>query len=265
MRNCQHKKIIANILLSVFSFFLSASQVQAVTVSNVEVNPSSPVWGQKFECILTVDVDDSNLACDLLPVNAPDTQKPLDICPKRNGLGHQRTEGNRRYYNCLADSSTGVPGPGNYRIVAWHFYSDGAYGDVIYSKNIQILNVPPPTNTPYPTLTPISTPTRVPTISTGPVISPYVSPTVIFNPTSFIRPTVFFPTGRNASAFPVPTNSSRPIFTSWPDFSGLIKVNIAEKVSGAVNTVKDGTKDTYLSVYGFLKKVIINFINETSF
>ncbi len=258
MRKSNHKKIIANILLSVFSFLLLASQVQAVTVSNVEINPSSPVWGQKFDCILTVDTDESNLACDLLPVNAPDTQKPLDICPKRDGLGHQRTEGNRRYYSCLADSSTGVAGPGNYRIVAWHFYSDGQYGDVIYSKNIQILNVPPPTSTPYPTLTPISTPTRIPTVTSIPAISPYVSPSVIFNPTSFNRPTVFFPTGRNSSV-------ARPVFTSWPDFSGLIKVNIVEKASGAVNTVKDRTKETYLSVYGFLKKVIINFINETSF
>ncbi len=231
----------------------------------MEINPSSPVWGQKFECILTVDTDESNLACDLLPINAPDTQKPIDICPKRDGLGHQRTEGNRRYYRCLADSSTGVPGPGNYRIIAWRFYADGEYGDVIYSKNIQIINAPPPTNTPYPTPTTINTPTRFPTTTTVPVLSPNISPTVRLNPTSFSQPTVFFPTGRRSLVSPMPTDSKKPAFTSLPDFGSLLQVNIPEKAAKAASLIKDKANETSSSIYEFFKKIIINFINETSF
>ncbi len=265
MRKSNHRKIIANILLFVFGFLLLASSVQAVTVSNVEINPSSPVWGQKFECILTVDIDDSNLACDLLPINAPDTQKPIDICPKLPGLGYQKTEGSRRHYSCLADSSTGVAGPGRYRIVAWRFYGDGETGDVIYSKNIEILNTPPPSNTPYPTPTYINTPTRFPTATTVPVLSPNISPTVSLNPTSFNQPTVFFPTGRSPLVSPTSTDSKKPAFTSLPDFGSLLKVNIPEKAAKAASLIKDKVNETSSSIYEFFKKVIINFINETSF
>ena len=290
------KKIIAEkikIILFSFTFLLfSYSPVHAVNVSNIEINPSTPAYNEMFECVLTVDVDESNLACDMLRLTDPDTTKPWDICPKRDILGHRYTSGNQRYYNCIADSSTGVPGPGTYRIVAWRFYSDGMYGDVIAQKEITIrekplpTSTPRPSSTPYPTKSPTPRPTRTPTpiriptsirtptpILIPPTITPIIvaSPTLtgfpptplpsqfIVEPTSpRIYPTVdFYPIHDKPLSLPSNTTSGYNI--------GTIIFSVSSKIGkGTISLIEIG-KGGLDQTSNFLIQVISNFIRETSF
>lgn len=244
-------KIIAEILFSIF-FLFSYSPVHAVNVSNIEINPPSPAYGEKFDCIFTVDYDESMLACDMLRLNDPDTIHPWDICPKRDDLGHRYTTGNQRFYHCVADQSTGVPGPGTYRIVAWRFYSDGMYGDVIAQKEIVIRDKPLPSSTPrpsntsYPTKSPTPRPTRTP------------APTRIPAPIRTPTPILFPPP-------PTPTVIIGPTLTSSEFDIGAIVLSVSSKIGeGAISLIEIGKGGLYQSS-NFLVEVITNFIRETSF
>lgn len=269
------KKIISEkikIILFSFTFLLfSYSSVHAVNVSNIEINPSTPAYGEKFDCIFTVDYDESMLACDMLRLDDPDTTKPWDICPKRDDLGHRYTSGNQRFYHCVADQSTGVPGPGTYRIVAWRFYSDGMYGDVIAQKEITIREKPLPTSTPRPSNTPIpsKSPTPRPTYTSTPIV--VASPTLtsfLPTPTSSqfiveptlpkIYPTVdFYPIHDRPLGLPSKTTSGYNI--------GAIIFSVSSKIGkGTISLIEIG-KGGLDQTSNFLIKVISNFIKETSF
>ncbi len=233
-----------------------------------------------FECVLTVDVDESNLACDMLRLTDPDTTKPWDICPKRDILGHRYTSGNQRHYNCIADSSTGVPGPGTYRIVAWRFYSDGMYGDIIAQKEITIREKPLPTSTPRPSNTPIPSKSPIPRpthIPTPILIPPTITPIVIASPilTGFfptptssqfiveptlpkIYPTVdFYPIRDKPLGLPSKTTSGYNI--------GAIIFSVSSKIGkGTISLIEIG-KGGLSQSSNFIITVISNFIRETSF
>lgn len=148
MRNCSPIQFIVHnffiLLILIFSFLLLPYRsVQAITVRAIGIQPNTPEYGKEFNCLFDVDVTEYDLSCGLLPVNAPDGTLPWDICPKREGthFGRQAVGPPTATYGCIADASTKVPGPGTYKIVAWHFFSDGAKGEVLRSAIISI--VPP--------------------------------------------------------------------------------------------------------------------------
>jgi len=277
--------------LFVICYLLFASPVQAVNVSNIDIIPASPTYGEMFECVLTLDYDENDLACDMLALSDPNTKKPWDICPKINerALGHRYTSGNQRHYNCVADSSTGVPGPGTYRVVAWRFYSDGAYGDVIAEKQITIVDKPPPTVTPFPTKKPISTPTRkpVPTVTLKPSptsVVPTITIPPIYNPPAYqANPTIIlYPT---ASLVPSPREfkplPTEPVVVGFMPIrddisnlrqsgdSGIPGGEILKKfqttLGQSTETIYGMGRKTFESGSNFIVNIFINFFNETSF
>lgn len=293
------RKIIADnsyklwvISCGLYLLFFLTGKVYAVNVSSIDIIPSSPAYNEMFECVLTVDVDEPNLACDMLRLTDPDTTKPWDICPKRDILGHRYTSGNQRHYNCIADSSTGIPGPGTYRVVAWRFYSDGAYGDVIAQREITIREKPLPTLTPRPSLTPLPsktptprptrtpTPTKTPTATRTPTptpIPPTITPTVTIGvaltgfpptPTPYqltVEPTrpKIFPT---VDFYPI---RDKPITLPTPVISenkfGAILLSVPSKIGQGLKSVVEISQESFGQTGNFLKDVILNFIKETSF
>ena len=136
-------------------------------MNSIGIQPNSPEYGKEFNCVFDVDVTEYDLSCGMLPINAPDGTLPWDICPKREhtNFGRHDVGPPTASYGCIADASTKVPGPGTYKIVAWHFFVDGAKGEVLRSSIITII---PPQPTPIPRLptsTPFPTPESVPKIT----------------------------------------------------------------------------------------------------
>lgn len=274
-------KIIADILF--FVLYLPAqagslffvSSVQAITVSRLETIPAQPAYGQKFECILSVDSDDSNLACDMLGLADPDSKKPWDICPKISGLGYQYTSDGKRHYYCVADSSTNIPRPGNYRIVAWKFYGDGETGDVIYSKNITVLDHLPPTSIPTSTIAPSRKPTKIPRVNPTNTVIPSIIPTganlptQIFtnSPTQFNnQPTVYFPQNRQSLLSPLPSDSKRPLFTSFPNFSEIYNLaGVSSKIKYVPTFLKEKSDIIGKNIMDYYRMIFDNFLKESSF
>lgn len=263
MRNSiSEKKYFFSLFFFSFLFLtFSVEPVWAVKVSNIEIIPSALVYNDQFECVFTVDFDESNLACGLLGINDPDTKKPWDICPKTGNLGHRYTEGNKRHYNCVAGSQTGIPAPGRYRIVAWRFYSDGAYGDVVASKEVTILSQAPPTNTPVPAQRPSPSPTQtiVPTVTSPIAPQPSLGerPAIVFSPTQGVQPTISFSQVQNR----IPSISGKPsfVFPSLP-FNSII--SYTQTIAG--KTVSLGNA-TFFAGRDFFFQVLTNFFSETSF
>jgi len=202
------KIVLASIVILFISITVSR-KTEAVVVSNIEIIPSNPSYNFEFQCNLSIDVDEPKLSCGLMPVGQ-NPQYPLDICPKRDGLGHQKTENGKRYYKCIANSSTGVSGPGTYRIVAWRFYGDGETGEVIAERNVTFSSAPPPSATPIPTSTPIpqENPTIPPTQPTVPAQSPSNTPQP-FRP-GYI-PDIRIPTTSTQNPFSQSSSSPTPV------------------------------------------------------
>lgn len=201
MINILQKKVNYFLFLIFFlSFIFFAKNVSyAVTVTSFEINPSSPTYNSLFDCVIGLDIDYSNIACGLRPLGS--NQKPWDICPKKGETGHRYTENNKRYYKCIANSETNVPIPGKYEIVTWEFWADGAEGKALFSKEINIINQPPPTTaptaTPRPTSTPIPTRNFILEIPRSTPTSSEVAP----NPVNEINPSA------EAENYPEPQNN----------------------------------------------------------
>jgi hypothetical protein len=287
------KKIITEKYFLCFLTFLlvfgmSSSSATAVTVSSIDLNPSTLIYNDIFECVLNVDVDDPNLSCGLLRVDDPDDKKPWNICPSNKDgsiLGHRPTDpfDGKRHYNCVIGTQTGVPGPGSYRIVAWKFYNDGANGDIIKELPVSVLAKPPATHTPVPTKTPIptkkptTTPTRIPSPTRTPARTP--TPESSFSDEEDVwnnappTPTAVEFTDQDdpnipsespineASQSPVPAAQDFFPF-SFPSFSLTPVVEHTKRIMQ--KTASFGI-DQSKNVQNFLFSVVINFMAETSF
>jgi len=288
-----------------FFLFSRPSEAADLYVSGIGSNPSSPVYNQKFECWIGVSFDEPNLACGLRPAGSSPNTKPWDICPKRNdqGLGRQLTENNLVHYNCIANSSTSVPGPGTYTLVAWRFSQDGAVGNDMATKNITILNTAPtPTNTPVPLPSPTHAPlpSATPVPSSAPtssvISSPYPSahPTTSYtnpNPTSSnVYPTSAYPTVLQAapttklfidqqptSSVPVPstmvmsgTNASPTPGQNNSAYPNPFfpQIDFTQMLSGVRENADRGVtagKNTVQKGIGYVWKIFDNFLKETDF
>ena len=243
------------VLLMSFIVTVFHSPVLAVTVTNISVSPVNPAYGQEFYCTINVDVDNHDVSCGLVPTNAPTSTIPWDICPKKNGLGRQDNDTRTTIvYKCIADTSTHVAGPGNYQLVAWHFWNDGAAGEAIASLPVTITAYRPPTATPIPTQ---PSPTPVPTL--------YVLPTEILPPTGQPNqsglPTITLP---NSAVF-IPT--IRP--TTNPQSATSVDTYIMDslKIGSAFfvgrtmeigNAVVNDTKSLF-------SRILESFFRETAF
>jgi hypothetical protein len=191
------------VLFLLVYILIHPSPVKATSVSNIRTVPEQPAYNQQFECIIATDTNDSFLACDLMPISAPDTDTPWDLCPKSNygTTGFKYFANGERHYQCLTQAKKGVPGPGTYRIVAWLFSGDGYVGDVIYSRPITIVNYLPPTATPIPL------PSETPLPPTAPILFPTNTPFFFPSPTGMYNiPTVpHIPTATRVPYSPLPT------------------------------------------------------------
>jgi hypothetical protein len=252
-------------------------------VSDININPGSPVFGQIFDCYIAMSdpSDEWHLACGLQRMEQSSTDFPYDICPKKNNLGHQGTSNNTRYFKCVANADTHVPGPGNYKIVAWYFQGDGQSGQVLMSKPVTFGTQPAPTNTPPPpTVTPIIVPsvTPVPSATSVPNIpSPtrqYAIPTnPVAPPTTHIIPSNYVPNNPQTvnPTFYNPNNQihATPPFTNPNNANyGSALLNIPQ-IAGWVNTATTnlGVKGKSMIIGGIniFEKVIKNFLTETAF
>ncbi|MCL4377911.1 MAG: hypothetical protein M1409_05945 [Actinobacteria bacterium] len=202
-------KIIVQQFVKIFLFFLyfiiftfMSNQAYAVTVTSLWVSPQSPSYNTVFSCGITVDVDNHDVACGMVPANAANNTMPWDICPKKNGLGRQdNTTTTNILYKCIANSSTNIPGPGNYKIVAWQFWNDGAEGQTLASIPVNVIAYQAPTVTSIP-----MQPTQLTVQKTS-----QNNPTITALPTSMIYPTNPPPTVFTSpkSPFTLPTTSNQ--------------------------------------------------------
>lgn len=245
------------VLLSVFN------QTYAVTATSLSVSPVSPAYNTVFSCAITVDVDNHDVACGLVPADAATNTMPWDICPKKNGLGRQDNDTRTSFvFKCIANTDTKVPGPGNYKIVAWHFWNDGAQGAAIASLPITITEYHAPTLTPIPTQA--LKPTDIPIFNYSPTSTIRQQfPTQV--PTQYITPFQLLSIPTVARQQNITVNSSAGFKLPSLAFLYPIIQGVTKQVSSMFGKTIEIGKGMFVDGKNFLFKIVETFLEKTSF